>query len=98
MDALLAGSGSEVPAGGCTVTVFAIAPEVPAGTVPASVITTCCPESRSTLVAMSPVPAAGAHCAAGMHVQVKAAMGAGRVSETGALVTFEGPAFETVIV
>src|SRR5205823_1898523 len=97
---LLAGTGSEKPAGTLTVAVLASEPVAPADTVPWTVNVAVPPFIRFTAdVLILPDPDAGQLSPAlAVQVQVTPVMAAGSVSVTVAPVTANGPLFVTTIV
>src|SRR5215831_17284975 len=95
---LFPGTGSLTPAGGVTVAVLVSAPVVPAGTVPLSANVALVPAGSVTSTSMLPLPAGIPHAAPtplAVQVQPNPASGAGSVSCTRALLTFDGPALLT---
>src|SRR5215471_7077244 len=99
---LLVVFGSVVPVGGVTAALLANWPVVPLGTVPLRVNVALAPLTRSTVVAILPVPLEVAQrlAAVTLQVQVKPApaSGTGSGSETAAPVTSLGPLLVTTMV
>jgi hypothetical protein len=97
---LSAGVGSVVPPGAATVAVFAMSPAALAAAVVTAVNVAEPEASRSTVVAMLPLPPGLPHAepAVAEHVQATFVRSAGNVSVTAAPVTASGPAFDTLIV
>ena len=92
-------SVSVTPDGTDTPAVFVSVPVAEGSIVPLTVNVAVPPTGRSTVVAMSPEPAASLHVAppASRQVQVTAERSAGIVSSTAAPATFDGPSLPTTI-
>ena len=97
---LLAGVGSVRPVGGAIVAVLVIVPVVVGATVAVRVNVADPDETRSTVVAIDPVPLVAAQLlgATAVQVQVAPVRAGGTVSVTGAAITLKGPVLVTTMV